>query len=320
MVNQELRSLQPTIYQVIDNAFKQGRLAHSYLLTGNNPKLKLETAFFLAQSIVEGKLACESCNTCRRIKEKQYTDLTFIDGSQDTIKKEDIDRLQKHFMLSANEVAGKKIYIIHLIENTSIASLNSLLKFLEEPNGEDTYAILIAESLEKVLDTIISRCIVLNFKYQDPRLVQKIYQEHQTDELEAYYLSKTMNCYDETIVENEAFQSAFYFFKEWLKYYPNRLDEYLFDIHQELLVYKDKDLEMKTMKWLLRLVSIFLAELKTPYIAKQSWYNQEVARIQESSAILEDALQNTLSIKEKINKSYDYRLLMDRWISQLKGR
>lgn len=42
------------------------------------------------------------------------------------------------------------------------SAANSLLKFLEEPDG-DTTAILVTENIQRVLGTIQSRCQILNF-------------------------------------------------------------------------------------------------------------------------------------------------------------
>ena len=238
MVNNDLQLLQKNIHLFLTKAFSTKKIPHSFLLSGNNEKLKLETAFFIAQSLIESDLACETCNTCRRIKELNYADLIYIDGTKEMIKKDDIDELQRKFLLSATEIAGKKIYIINGIENTSNASLNSLLKFLEEPNGDQTYAILITKAIDKLLPTIISRCVVLDFKKQDSRIVQNQYLEI-ANIFESYYLANTYNYYDENIVEDEVFQNAIYFFKKWIKCYPNNLDVFLYELSNDLLLNKD---------------------------------------------------------------------------------
>ena len=57
----------------------------------------------------------------------------------------------------------KKVYIINGVENLNIAASNSILKFLEEPE-ENIIAILVCDNINNVLETIISRCQVINLK------------------------------------------------------------------------------------------------------------------------------------------------------------
>lgn len=320
MINEKLKVLQPIIHQVLSQSFEHQTIPHSFLLKGNNKELKKATAIFLAQSIVEGHLACETCNTCRRIAELQYTDLIYLDGEFDMVKKDAVEDLQAHFSLMANEIAQKKVYIINCIENTSTASLNSLLKFLEEPYGEDTFAILITDSVDKVLDTIVSRCMVLDFKYQDPLVVMSEYQANGCNMLESYYLAKVLNAYDFQAMENEGIQSAFYFFKQFIKAYPNHLDDFLYELHSELLLYKDKEIELASLKWLINFLIVFFKEVVMPFNLEEDWYNREVERIQNLNHTCDLVLLKLLNTQACLNKTYDYRLMMDRLICQLKVR
>ncbi|WP_243521962.1 hypothetical protein [Bacillus pseudomycoides] len=58
--------------------------------------------------------------------------------------------------------SSKKIYVIEGVDMLTISAANSLLKFLEETDGNIT-TILITEKIQKVLSTIQSRCQILNF-------------------------------------------------------------------------------------------------------------------------------------------------------------
>ena len=53
--------------------------------------------------------------------------------------------------------AGRKIYIISRADRMNVAAANTLLKFLEEPEGDVT-AILLTDSYQSILPTIQSRC------------------------------------------------------------------------------------------------------------------------------------------------------------------
>jgi DNA polymerase-3 subunit delta' len=158
---EQFKNTQPIAYQTIYNGFKDNKLSHAYLLSGSVASPLKETAMLIAKSyLCESKvdyIACGECLNCIRIDNQTYYDLIIIDGSSGSIKKEQIEKIQEEFSKSALEASGKKIYIIHLIENSSSGAVNSLLKFLEEPS-EDVLAIITTQNLSKVIPTIISRC------------------------------------------------------------------------------------------------------------------------------------------------------------------
>ncbi len=155
-----LQTYQPLLYQTFVNAISSGKLAHAYLLSGENGIPLLETATFIAKSLVcdnPSPLACDNCPSCRRIEHKTYADFAILDGKEGQIKKGDVQDIVGDFSKTAMESKGIMIYIINLVENMNVQAINSLLKFLEEPPAK-TYAILTTENETKVLPTIISRC------------------------------------------------------------------------------------------------------------------------------------------------------------------
>jgi DNA polymerase III subunit delta' len=160
---------QPLIYKTILNALKTQRLSHAYLIIGEAGTPLLPVATYLAKSIVcenRRPLACEECLTCLRIDDGNYTDFVVYDGSLKTIKKEDIQAVEARYVDTAIESQGKMIYVLHLVENMTVEAVNSLLKFLEEPEN-DIYAFLTTENESKVLPTIISRTQTLRLKLID---------------------------------------------------------------------------------------------------------------------------------------------------------
>lgn len=161
----ELKESQGVVYQTLNNALTRGNIAQGYLFIGDKGSIMMDTALLLAKSILcdNNGFACLNCDICERVENGTYTDLVILDGSEKSIKKEQILLLQEKFSKTALEAYGKKIYIVNACENATSEALNSLLKFLEEP-GEDTYAILITYQIDRVLETIVSRCQNLKFK------------------------------------------------------------------------------------------------------------------------------------------------------------
>lgn len=165
-IKQRLQASQSVAYQTIKNGFLRQKMSHAYLLCGNQGSPLKSMAIFLAQSFLceqPDPLACEMCLTCIRIEENTYIDVTLLDGELGSIKKEEIDDLQADFSKTALEIGGKKIYIIHLLEQASLGAINSLLKFLEEP-GENVIGIITTHNLSKILPTIVSRCQLIRLK------------------------------------------------------------------------------------------------------------------------------------------------------------
>jgi DNA polymerase III, gamma/tau subunits len=159
-----LKETQPIFYQTLENASKQNKISHAYLLVSRKGVNISQVATFLAQSIIcnQSLIACEDCEDCFKIKEDNYIDLIRIDGKKERIKKKDIEYIQTNFSKSA--ISGKeKIYILEHIDDATTESMNSLLKMLEEPEA-DIHAIFTCDNLNSVLPTIVSRCQVIHFK------------------------------------------------------------------------------------------------------------------------------------------------------------
>jgi len=168
-INEYVDKFQPILNHTFRNALINKRIPHAFLLSGM-PGIPLkDIAIYMAKSMLcdnPNPLADLECNTCKRIDNGEYPDLAVFDSSVDSIKKEDVENIIAAFSKTALEKKGIMIYIIHLVETMNDESINSLLKFLEEP-VKDTYAILTTENDAKVLPTIISRCQTIRLTLRD---------------------------------------------------------------------------------------------------------------------------------------------------------
>lgn len=165
-IEKYLQNYQPVMYKTFVNALKTKKLSHAYLISGNPGTPLFDVATFLAKSILcdnPDPLCCGSCITCIRIDDNNYPDFIVLDGSKSTIKKGDVEEIENRFEKKAMESKGIMIYILHLVENMTPEALNSILKFLEEPECE-IYAFLTTNNENNILPTIISRCQVLHLK------------------------------------------------------------------------------------------------------------------------------------------------------------
>jgi DNA polymerase-3 subunit delta' len=137
---------------MLDNIFKAKHKPHAILLV----ETKASNAHEFINNYMKSILPPASAS---KIDNHNYHDLITINGYDGAIKKEEINNIIRTFSNSALESEGIKFYVIHGIENATHSAINSLLKFLEEP-AVNTYAILTTRALQKVLETIRSRCQV----------------------------------------------------------------------------------------------------------------------------------------------------------------
>ena len=70
------------------------------------------------------------------------------------------------------------MYVIEDVDKSSPQAMNSFLKFLEEPES-NIVAILTTSNINKVLETIKSRCLILNLEPVDKKYLEsKIRKKH----------------------------------------------------------------------------------------------------------------------------------------------
>ncbi len=165
-IGKYLKDNQKVVYQTFLNSLKNNTVSHAYLIVGNPGTPIYEVAQYLAKSLLcddPSPLACDNCITCLRIDSDNYPDIIKLDGSQGTIKKEDVLNIENRFEKTAFETKGVMIYIINLVENMTVEAVNSLLKFLEEPDSP-VYAFLTTNNVNNVLPTIVSRCQTLSLR------------------------------------------------------------------------------------------------------------------------------------------------------------
>jgi DNA polymerase-3 subunit delta' len=135
-------------------------MAHLYLLEGPKGSGKLTLSFLVSAELLKRKGEDQE-RLLAQIKKLNHPNVILIQPDGNSIKKEQILNLQNEFS-KTSLYAGARIYIIEDIEKITQAGANSLLKFLEEPEGKTTYGFLLTENLSQVLDTIQSRSQIIH--------------------------------------------------------------------------------------------------------------------------------------------------------------
>ena len=174
-----IKQEQPIFYRILEHSFRDNKKSHAYLLVGQKTR---EVIQYLSMALLcpHDILACEECEVCYRVKTDQYVDLIHFNGEEETIKKNQIEYVQKTFSKTAVEGHGK-IYVLEHIDHATPEAMNALLKMLEEP-VDGIYAIFTCENEHQVLPTIVSRCQVIRLKLTSKIQLKKMLEDEITDE------------------------------------------------------------------------------------------------------------------------------------------
>jgi len=155
---------QEPMVRTLTNAFRTGRIAQAYMLTGVRGVGKTTTARILARALnysIPGKVDRPSIDMpelgehCAAIMEGRHIDVIEMDAASHT----GIDDIREIIEAARYKpaVARYKVYIIDEVHMLSKAAFNGLLKTLEEP-PEHVKFVFATTEIRKVPVTILSRC------------------------------------------------------------------------------------------------------------------------------------------------------------------
>ena len=149
----------------LENILKNENVFHSYMFIGTEGIGKKEFAKEFAKGILclNEDTPCGKCKSCLEFDNNNNPDYYFIGlGEENSIKIDVIREMQKKIQ-ELPIVSKRKVYIIDDFDFVTREAQNCLLKTIEEP-PEFVTIILITSNESKVLNTIKSRCLKLNFE------------------------------------------------------------------------------------------------------------------------------------------------------------
>ena len=139
------------------------RMPHALLFAGPVSVGKYLSAKTLAAALLceADDAPCGTCQACRMVESESHPDLVVIRPDKQNIKIGEIRKMQKDLSLTPY-MAKRQVCIIDEADKMRDEAANSILKTLEEPVG-DVVFILITSKRYQLLDTIRSRCMLVEF-------------------------------------------------------------------------------------------------------------------------------------------------------------
>ena len=151
------------IKEVLKKSVELKKTSHSYLFIGTEGIGKKLIAKEFAKMImcIDENKYCNKCKSCIEFDTQNNPDYILIEPEGNNIKIEQIRQMQTK-VIEKPIISNKKVYIIDDVELMTIEAQNCLLKTLEEP-PEYVTIILICKNENSILNTIKSRCTIINF-------------------------------------------------------------------------------------------------------------------------------------------------------------
>lgn len=146
---------------IFARAIESGRLVHAYIFSGKESCGKKLLAKEIARSLFCGVGLFEESDSRHAVQVDAgaHPDLHIFED--DAIPVDKVRKISETAFLSPHS-ASHKIFIIDNAHNMRIEASNAFLKTLEEP-GENTLFFLITDKYDRLLPTIRSRCIHVEF-------------------------------------------------------------------------------------------------------------------------------------------------------------
>jgi DNA polymerase-3 subunit delta' len=160
--------------ELLRRSLERGRLGHAYLFVGDAAEVLEDAALLLARTLLctqptrrstsgIGVEPCGTCSACRRVTHQTHPDVTWLRPGK---KSRVISVAQIRDLIHVAQVrpteASYKIGIVAGAERMRVEAANAFLKTLEEPPPDSVF-ILLTTDVERLLETILSRCLRLNF-------------------------------------------------------------------------------------------------------------------------------------------------------------
>lgn len=158
---------QEQIKEHFRKSLETGKLSHAYIINGEKASGKEFIANLFAMALQcqgEGQKPCGQCQSCKQTLSGNQPDIIKVAHEKpNTIGVDDVRSQINNDIAIKPYSSPYKIYIMNEAEKMTPQAQNALLKTLEEP-PEYGVIFLLTTNVNSMLQTILSRCVVLNMK------------------------------------------------------------------------------------------------------------------------------------------------------------
>ena len=176
------------VKQFLAQTISEKHILHSYLFVGIQGIGKtLFAREFARQILCINNEDNEDCISCIKWKSENQPDFIQIEPDNGSIKIEQIRQMQER-IAEKPIVSKRKVYIILDSETMTKEAQNCLLKTLEEP-PEYATIILTTSNESKLLTTIKSRCIKVQFETINKEEIEKYIQQQSIEDIDKKLIS-----------------------------------------------------------------------------------------------------------------------------------
>ena len=267
----------------------------------------------------EDGFACLNCIHCKKVDDNSYADLKIISGEQ--LKTNEVMSLQEEFNKSPLEDGNVKVYIIDLIERAPIASLNKLLKFIEEPSS-NIVALFTTNSVDSILQTIVSRCQIIKLKelYSDDLVNYLISSSFARDD--AYLIAKVSNDIEKSvnILNDPKYKDIKQLLNESLNYLKDKNDNFIinFQIKGFKILTTNDEYELFLDMLEACIMQALIKKEDSEY--KLNFFNEEILKISKTYNHFDYMINDITNAKIDLVSNANKNLVFDKLLINLLRR
>jgi DNA polymerase-3 subunit delta' len=146
---------------VFSKSLSNDRVAHACIIIGPDGIGKSILAMHMAAALLctGSNKPCGKCNSCSKAEKNIHPDIKVIASSKRSIGIDEVRDFIEEMYMKPYE-GTRKVFIIKGAGTMTVQAQNAILKTLEEPPS-DCVIIMLSESTEGLLDTILSRCQII---------------------------------------------------------------------------------------------------------------------------------------------------------------
>ena len=264
--------MQKDVKEMLEKNFKNNRLSHAYIFYGENGVGKEEMALYFTALLYSNGMVDYSSPTTKAIYAHEFPNLfeVRVRERRTEIIVDDVEALLDEFS-KTSLVDGPRVFIIHDADKLNQKTSNMLLKFIEEPEGEDVHGIFITTDPSNILPTIVSRCNLVGFKSMDKAMLYELIKETGIEDSDASILKELTNNASDAIdlVDTEKYNIAKEMVLKFLSI--NKESALILDVKNYREIYENENMTL-----FLEILSLFLEDMLYEKPIRFLAFNKEI--------------------------------------------